>query len=214
MFFFSGSRILAYLVGVLVFRSNAQGFNSLLLLSYDKLAAPRPIAFRLQGQDPLLILALGDLQWAGGPFCSFTSSSSSSSSSSVLVLSRPGAEKRDPPYPPLVDSPSLPTPCEDREDGYTTRGGWWEFFFRPLGLVTAKPYSRRGLALFFCFGSVWLAVHAFFLLIVLTLLLLCLSYVFGIRFGLFSSQDPWFLPEGVRVVLGHLPCPWSVSAFC
>ena len=29
--------------------------------------APRPIAFRLRGQDPLLILALGDLQWGGGP---------------------------------------------------------------------------------------------------------------------------------------------------
>ena len=32
--------------------------------------APRPIAFRLRGQDPLMILALGDLQWARGPFCS------------------------------------------------------------------------------------------------------------------------------------------------
>ena len=32
--------------------------------------APWPIACRLRGQDPLLILALGDLQWAWGPFCS------------------------------------------------------------------------------------------------------------------------------------------------
>ena len=27
---------------------------------------PRPLAFRLRGQDPLLILALGGLQWARG----------------------------------------------------------------------------------------------------------------------------------------------------
>ena len=38
------------------------------------------------------------------------------------------AEKRDPPYPPPVDSPSLPTPWEDREDGYTKGGGGGDSF--------------------------------------------------------------------------------------
>ena len=45
-------------------------FSSKLLLSSVMLEAPRPIAFRLRGQDPLLILALGDLQWARGPLLS------------------------------------------------------------------------------------------------------------------------------------------------
>ena len=71
--------------------------------------APRPTAFRLRGQDPLTILALGDLQWVRGPFCSHYISSSSSIClvfffvffCRVLVLSRPGAENRDPSYPLL-----------------------------------------------------------------------------------------------------------------
>ena len=41
----------------------------------------------------------------------------------VLVLSCPEAEKRDPPYPPLADRPSLPTPCEDREVRQEGGGG-------------------------------------------------------------------------------------------
>ena len=68
---------------------------------------------------------------------------------SCLALSCHGGEGRDPPYPLLADSPSLPTPFEDREDGYAARRGRWGFLSRLLGLVIAKPYSRRGLALSF-----------------------------------------------------------------
>ena len=85
---------------------------------------------------------------------------------SVLALSCPGDVKRDPSYPPLVGSPSLPTPGEDREDGYTTRGGRRGFFFCPLGLVTAKPYSCRGLALS-CLVFVRMAVQALLLFVAL-----------------------------------------------
>ena len=35
-------------------------------LSSVRFQTPRPIAFRLRGQDPLLILSLGGLQWARG----------------------------------------------------------------------------------------------------------------------------------------------------
>ena len=135
--------------------TSARGFVSRLPCFQNLPRAPRPIAFRLRGQDPLMILALGDLQWARGPFCSsnifvffFLSYRLPRLLLSVLVLSCPGAEKRDPPYPPLVGSPSLPTPCEDREDGYKARGGRWGFLSCPLGLVIAKPYSCRGLAWF------------------------------------------------------------------
>ena len=44
-----------------------------------------------------------------------------------------------------------------------------------------------------------------------------LDFVFELRFlySLWSSfvARPLVLSEGVRVVLGRLPCPWSVSAF-
>ena len=131
----------------------------------------------------------------------------------VLVLSCPGAEKRDPPYPPLVDSPSLPTPCEDQEDGYTTRGGRWGFLFRPLGFVIANPYFCGGLALFlfwFCkIGGSSPFLAGCFVVVAL---------MFELRFlySLLSScvARPLVFPEGVRVVLGHLPCPWSRLCFC
>ena len=133
-----------------------------LLFMIRVIGPPGPLHFDSGVKIHCLILALGDLQWVRGPFGSYFFELLLSSSFlrlllrlrlvSVLVLSCPGAEKRDPSYPPLVGSPSLPTPCEDREDGYTTRGGRWGFLFRPLGLVIAKPYSCRGLALF-CFGS-------------------------------------------------------------
>ena len=38
------------------------------------LMSPRPLAFRLRSQDPWLILALGDLQWARGSSKGFLSS--------------------------------------------------------------------------------------------------------------------------------------------
>ena len=60
----------------------------MLLLCSAKLGAPRPIAFRLRGQDPLLILALGDLQWARGFFLSV-----SFSLLLGLVLLSPGCGK-------------------------------------------------------------------------------------------------------------------------
>ena len=44
------------------------GFVSRCLPIAVIIRAPRPLAFRLRGQDPLLILALGDLQWVRGPF--------------------------------------------------------------------------------------------------------------------------------------------------
>ena len=67
--------------------TDAAGFvTSSLLIA--KLGAPRPIAFRLWGQDPLLILALGDLQWARGPFLSV-----SFSLFLGLVLLSPGCGK-------------------------------------------------------------------------------------------------------------------------
>ena len=73
----------------LVVWSLARGFLSpMLLLCSVKLGAPRPIAFRLRGQDPLLILALGDLQWARGPFLS-----ASFSLLLGLVLLSPGCGK-------------------------------------------------------------------------------------------------------------------------
>ena len=82
----------------------------------------------------------------------------------VLVLSCPGAEKRDPPYPPSCRITRPPDPPSRLLRG---SGGWlydkrgrWEFLVRPLGLVIAKPYSRGGLALFSVFGSVSLAVQA------------------------------------------------------
>ena len=130
---------------------------------------------------------------------------------SVLVLSCPRDVQRDPSYPPLVDSPSLPTPCKDREDGYTTRGGRWGFLFRPLGLVIAKPYSCRGLAWFLVLFCCW-PLSPF-----PVARCRCSCFLFELRFlYLLRSlllQDPWFCLEGVRVVLGRLPCPWSVSAF-
>ena len=97
--------------------------------------APRPIAFRLRGQDPLLILALGDLQWAWGPFCSFSLFVFFCLSClllrlllSALVLSCPGEAKRDPPYPPLVGSPSLPTPSRIGRMAIRQEGGGGDSF--------------------------------------------------------------------------------------
>ena len=150
--FFAGGGLSSYLLGVLVFRSNARGFNSLLPLCYDKLGAPRPIAFRLRGQDPLLILALGGLcNGSGGLLLLLLLRLLLFVSVSVLALSCPGAEKRDPPYPPLVDSPSLPTPCEDREDGYTTRGGRLGILFPPFGFGDCQTLLPRGSCFVFPF---------------------------------------------------------------
>ena len=117
---------------------------------------------------------------------SFRLSSSSFFVCSSSCLSQ-GCE-RDPPYPLLVGSPSLLTPFEDREDGYAARRGRWGFLSRLLGLVIAKPYSPRGLALS-SFCSVVRADIALFRVICLcwfccfcfVALLLCVVCFLGFR---------------------------------
>ena len=131
--------VLGYVLdGVL---SDAAGFVTISLLT-AMLGAPRPIAFRLRGQDPLLILALGDLQWARGPFCL------SLSPVSLVWLSCPQVVERDPSYPPPADSPSLPTPSRIGRMAIRQEGGGRNLF-PTFGWSTRSPFSRRGLAFVF-----------------------------------------------------------------
>ena len=123
---------------------------SMLLLCSALFGAPRPIAFRLRGQDPLLILALGDLQWARGPFlvCLFLPSF-------LVWFSCPQVVERDPSYPPLADSPSLPTPSWIGRMASRQEGGGRNLF-PTFGWSTRSPFSRRGLAfVFFVLFAVW-----------------------------------------------------------
>ena len=86
------------------------GFGFLASPFLSGIWAPWPSEFRLQGQDPSLILALGDLQWARGPF--FFSLFSSNNKFSFLYLDTFLSQGRGSgsPLPPPVASPSLPTP--------------------------------------------------------------------------------------------------------
>ena len=113
---------------------------------------------------------------------------------SVLVLSCPGAEKTDPSYPPLVGSPSLPTPSRIGRMAIRQEGGGGDSFFCPLGLVIAKPYSCRGLALVCSCSCVIRLFKPYFCSL---FVFLCLSYVLCIGSGLLLLQDPclFFMKE-------------------
>ena len=113
--------------------------SSFLLIN---IGAPWPIAFRLRGQDPLLILALGDLQWARGPFLS----DSFSLLLGLVLLSQ--VVERDPSYPPLADGPSLPTLSRIGRMASRQEGGGRNLF-PTFGWSTRSPFSRRSLAFVF-----------------------------------------------------------------
>ena len=76
--------------------------------------------------------------------------------------------------------------------------------------MIAKPYSCRGLAWFLVLFDHW-PFEPFPVASVVVLFLL-LSYVLLYWFRSFFIARPLVVPEGVRVVLGRLPCPWSVFA--
>ena len=110
---------------------------------------------------------------------------------SVLVLSCPGEVKRDPSYPPLVDSPSLPTPCEDREDGYTTKRGAVGIPFLPFGFGDCQTLLLQGS----CFVWFWFCLIGCSSPDCCVLLFVgscVLSYVFCICSCFFCCKTPGF----------------------
>ena len=56
------------------------------------------------------------------------------------------------PLPPLVDSPSLPTPSRIGRMAMRQEGGGGDLF-PACGWLTLKPFSRRGLAVLLCVVS-------------------------------------------------------------
>ena len=76
---------------------------------------------------------------------------------SVLVLSCPGAEKRDPPYPPLVGGPSLPTPSRIGRMAIRQEGGGGDSF-SALGFGDCQTLLLQGS----CFSSFWSCVIRLF----------------------------------------------------
>ena len=173
--------------------------SSTRLLCSAKHRAPRPIAFRLRGQDPFgLILALGDLQWARGP-----SLSSLFLPSYLAWFSCPGEVKRDPSYPPLADSPSLPTPSRIGRMASWQEGGGGDSFSAPLGWSTLFPFLPPGscfcfsfvlftACVFWCFDSlrVLLARVVCLFVCLFACLSVCLFFSF---FRWCSYARPWFL---------------------
>ena len=128
----------------------ALGFFSVSLLRLELIEAPSPLHFDSGVKIHCLILALGDLQWVGGlsclSFCPFF----------LVLFSCPTVLERDPSYPSLADSPSLPTPSWIGRMASRQEGGGWNPF-STFGWSARSPFSRRGLALFFlcvvCFDS-------------------------------------------------------------
>ena len=121
----------------------------------------------------------------GGPFGLFLSPSF------LVWFSCPQVVERDPSYPPLADSPSLPTPSRIGRMASRQEGGGRDFF-PAFGKPTRSPFSRRGLAFVLClfcllcvfcvFDNLRALLDGFVCLFVL----LCLSFVC-------SSARPWFL---------------------
>ena len=163
--------------------------------------APWPIAFRLRGQDPLLILALGALQWVRGPFCLFLSPSF------LVWFSCPQVVERDPSYPPLADSPSLPTPSRIGRMASRQEGGgrdfvlclWWadSFPFLPPGSCFCFVFVLCAVYVL-CFDNLRVLLDGLFLLFVL----IFLSFVVRL-------QDPVFDPGVSGTVVGFPVSLWS-----
>ena len=167
--------------------------------------APQPIAFRLRGQDPLLILALGDLQWAWGVLlvCLLLPSSWSGS----LV---PRFVERDPSYPPLADSPSLPTPSWIGRMANRPEGGGRNLFLY-LWLVDSFPFLPPGscfvLLVCVCFVACDLVVFdSLRVLLGRVCLFVCLFSFFSL---VFACKTLVFDPGVSGTVVGFPVRPWS-----
>ena len=105
--------------------------------------APRPLAFRLRGQDPLWILALGDLQWVWGLSCL------SLPPSSCFWSLVPWFWKGIPPTPLLLIA--RPSRLLRGSGGWLVgRRGGGRNLFPAFGGSTRTPFSRRGLASCIC----------------------------------------------------------------
>ena len=115
--------------------------------------------------------------------------------------------ERDPSYPPLADSPSLPTPSQIGRMASRQEGGGRDFSLA-FGRPTRSPFSRRGLAFVFIlccllcvscvFDNLRVLLDGFFCLFVL----LFLSFVVRL-------QDPGFDPGVSGTVVGFPVSLWS-----
>ena len=157
-------------------------FCCLRSLDCKLVSAPRPLAFRLRGQDPLLILALGDLQWVGGLSCLSLSPSSWSGS---LV---PRFWNGIPPTPLLLIA--RPSRLLRRSGGWLVgRRGAVGISFLPL-VGRLVPLSPAGVLLL-SFVLFVVCVLCFDSLCVLLARVVCLFVLFS-SFRCCSLQDPGF----------------------
>ena len=132
--------------------------------------SPGPLHFDTGVRIKYLILALGDLQWVGGPFCSFPPSSFWSP---LGLLSLPGEWTGSRPFA----CPSPPTSLVTQGAGSQGEGGGGDFF-PPFGWLAPKPFSRRGHSVCFllvCFCGL-LALSALVLFLVHFLVLWCFGF--------------------------------------
>ena len=180
MYVFSGLDVVCFFRGVW----SPGVFSSMLLLCSANLGAPWPIAFRLRGQDPLLILALGDLQWARGTFLSVSFSPPPWSGSLV-----PRLWKGIPPTPLLLIA--RPSRLLRGSGGWLVgRRGAVGISFLPL-VGRLVPLSPAGVLLFFSLCCLLCVVCALITYVCCWHVLFVVCFVFLSFVGV-RMQDPGF----------------------
>ena len=184
------------------------GFSYHASPSVNDLGAPRPIAFRLRGQDPLLILALGDLQWARGPLLSVSFSLSLWSGSLV-----PRLWKGIPPTPLLLIA--RPSRLLRGSGGWLVgRRGAVGISFLPL-VGRLVPLSPAGVLLLFSLCCLLCVVCALITYVCCwPVLFVCLLVLLSF-FRWCQHARPWFLIRELgELLLAFLSTRGPASCLC
>ena len=143
----------------------------------------------------------------GGPFCL------SLSPFFLVWFSCPQVVERDPSYPPLADSPSLPTPSRIGRMASRQEGGGRDFF-PAFGQPTRSPFSRRGLAFVLCLFCLLCVFCVFDNLRALLDGFVCLFVLLFLSF-VCSSARPWFLIRELgEMLLAFLSTRGPASCLC